>query len=76
MSLEKDSLDFDGSKNFSTWFNKISKRNYHNPYNQLSLNLDTEFSNQEELENARDEIQKAYYEENEETKDGKGKLTK
>eukprot|EP01040_Poterioochromonas_malhamensis_P008471 gene8471-9166_t len=48
----------------------------HNPYNQLSLNLDIDFSDQEELENARDEIQKAYYEENEETKDGKGKLTR
>lgn len=46
----------------------------HNPYYQLSLNLDTDFCDQEELENARDEIQKAYYEENEETKDGKGKL--
>ena len=42
----------------------------HNPYNQLVLMLDTRLSDEEELESARDEIQRAYNEENnEKTKD-------
>eukprot|EP01040_Poterioochromonas_malhamensis_P016741 gene16741-19082_t len=43
----------------------------HNPYNQLVLMFDTRLSNEEELQSARDEIQRAYNEENknEKTKD-------
>eukprot|EP01040_Poterioochromonas_malhamensis_P011644 gene11644-12705_t len=48
----------------------------HNPYNQLGLNLWISLSDPGALENARDEILRAYFEENEETKDGKGKLTR
>lgn len=48
----------------------------HNPYSQLGLNLWSSLSDPRALKNARDEIQRAYFEENEETKDGKGKLTR
>eukprot|EP01040_Poterioochromonas_malhamensis_P014984 gene14984-16685_t len=42
----------------------------HNPYNQLVLMFDKRLSNEEELQSARDEIQRAYNEENnEKTKD-------
>lgn len=47
-----------------------------NSYSQLGLNLWISLSDPGALENARDEIFRAYFEENEETKDGKGKLTR